>query len=199
MEQTGFNIYEHEPTNEDINISFNPEPTCTSYKLTILKDNAEYKEIRRINTQKIEFTLSETGIYQINVTYYDELNNETYLNSGIYTIDKEAPVIKVHKNYYELALGKKFNVMEEVIATDNMDKNITGKVTSNINEINLNEKGMKKITYYVSDTAGNKTQKDITLNITYTSTSVYIFQTIFAILLFTIALCIYVYGKSVEL
>ena len=37
--ETGFNIYEQEPTNKDINISFTPNPAYSSYKLTILKDD----------------------------------------------------------------------------------------------------------------------------------------------------------------
>ena len=102
MENTiaGFNIYEQlEPTNKDITISFNPDPTYNSYKLIIKKDNETYKTITKINMQQTEITLSETGKYEIEVIYYDEEKNETSITSGTYVIDKVPPVIKVNKNY----------------------------------------------------------------------------------------------------
>ena len=72
MDYIGFNITEQlEPTNQDINIIFNPEPNYSSYKITILKDNNIYKEITKINIVPTAFTLSETGNYKINISYYD--------------------------------------------------------------------------------------------------------------------------------
>lgn len=200
MEETiGFNIHEQPLTNEDINISFNPNPTYTSYKLIIKKDNEIYKEITKINLAPTNFTLSETGEYQIEVKYYDTFMNETIEFSGTYAIDKEPPVIKVNKNYYEIALGKKLNIMENVIATDNHDKNITSNITTNINELNLNEKGKKTLIYQVSDQAGNQTQKEITINITHSETSIMILQLIFIGILSLIGLGIYIYNKSAAL
>jgi len=197
MEETiGFNIYEHQLTNEDINVSFNPNPAYSSYKLIIKKDDEIYKEITKINLTSTNFTLSETGEYQIEVKYYDAFMNETSEYSGKYIIDKEAPVIKINKNYYEIALGQKLNIMENVIATDNHDKNITSNITTNINELNLNERGKKTLIYQVSDQAGNHTQKEIILNVTHSQTSVIILQLIFIGILALIGLGIYIYNKS---
>ncbi len=198
-ENIGFNIYEQQATNKDINISFNPNPAYSSYKLTILKDNELYKEITKINLTKSEFTLSETGIYQIEVSYYDQYMNETKETSGTYTIDKIAPVIKVNKKYYEIAVGKNINIKEIVTATDNMDKNITNRITTNENEINFKEKGTKKLIYTVSDNAGNSTKEEIIINVTHSQTSIMILQMIFMFVLLIIALAIYIYNKSTKL
>ena len=62
MDYIGFDIAEQlEPTNQDINITFNPDSNYSSYKITILKDNNTYKEITKINIVPTTFTLSETG------------------------------------------------------------------------------------------------------------------------------------------
>ena len=199
-EYIGFNIKEQlEPTNKDINISFNPDPNYSSYKITIIKDDEIYKEIIKINLVPTTFTLSETGKYKINTTYYDNFMNETLLEGGQYIIDKEAPIIKVDKNYYEINLGKKFNIMENVIAIDNLDKNLTANITTNKNEIDFSTRGTKKLVYSVSDKAGNQTEKEILINVTHSATSIYIFQIIFTIILSIILLGILIYNKSIKL
>ena len=198
-ENIGLNIQEQPATKEDITIVFNPENTYSSYKIIIYKDGNIYKEITKINIQPSRFTLSETGIYNIEIIYYDEFMNETKETSGTYIIDKEVPVIKVEKNYYELRLGKKFNVMENVTATDNLDKNITANIQTNKSELNFNEKGIKKLKYIVSDQAGNIAEKEITINIKPSDTSIFIFQGIFTIILLLLLLAIYIYNKSMRL
>lgn len=195
----GLNIYEQQPTKEDINIVFNPDQTYSSYKLIIYKDNEQYKEITKINITQSQFTLSETGTYYIDIIYYDGFMNETKTTSGTYVIDKEPPVIKTNKNYYEITLGKKFNIMENVIATDNFDKNLTSQIKSNQDEIDFSKKGVKKLKYIVSDQAGNIAQKEVTLNIKHSNTSVFIFQGIFTIILILFLIAIYIYNKSSKL
>ena len=64
-ENIGLNIQEQPATKEDITIVFNPENTYSSYKIIIYKDGNIYKEITKINIQPSRFTLSETGIYNI--------------------------------------------------------------------------------------------------------------------------------------
>ena len=200
MELNGFSIYEQtEPVNHDITISFNPESTYSSYILQIKKDGELYKEIRKINIVPTEFTLSETGTYQINVKYYDENQTEYQTNSGTYIIDKVEPVLKIGKKSYNVFLGKNINVMENVSATDNLDGNITDKITTNKNEIDFNTKGTKRLTYSVSDRAGNHTQTEVILNITNSATSIMVFQMIFTILLLISILAIAIYTKSIRL
>lgn len=197
---TGFSIYEQlQPTNQDITIAFNPDSNYQSYTLTIKKDEEIYKEIRKINLVKTEFTLSETGIYEINVTYYDMYMNEYYATSGKYIIDKEAPVINVGKNHIEISVGKKIDIMSGVSATDNIEGNLTDKITTNRDTINFNTKGTKKLIYTVSDQAGNQASQERIINVTHSSTSIFIFQTIFIILLSIIVIGIMIYNKSIKL
>lgn len=200
MELNGFSIYEQtEPVNHDITISFNPESTYSSYTLQIKKDGELYKEIRKINIVPTEFTLSETGTYQIDVKYYDINQIEYQTNSGTYIIDKVDPILKIGKKSYDVFLGKNINVMENVSATDNLDGNITDKIITNKNEIDFNTKGTKRLTYSVSDRAGNQSQTEVLLNITNSATSIMVFQMIFTILLLISILAIAIYTKSIRL
>ena len=200
MDYIGFNILEQlEPTNQDINLSFNPDPAYKSYKIVIIRDNEIYKEITIINPTPTSFTLSETGTYKINTIYYDEFMNETQIEGGTYIIDKETPIIKVGKTHYEIHLGTTFNIMGNVTATDNMDKNITSSITTNKNELDFSTKGTKKIIYTVSDQAGNVAEKEVLVTVTHSQTSVYIFQLIFMAILALIALGILIYNKSLKL
>lgn len=200
MELNGFSIYEQtEPVNHDITISFNPENIYSSYILQIKKDGELYKEIRKINIVPTEFTLSETGTYQIDVKYYDENGTETETNSGTYIIDKVEPILKIGKKSYDVFLGKNINVMENVSATDNLDGNITDKIITNKQEIDFNTKGTKRLIYTVSDRAGNNSKIEVILNITNSSTSIMIFQMIFTIMLLLSILAIAIYTKSVKL
>lgn len=200
MDYIGFDIKEQlEPTNQNINLSFNPDINYPSYKITIIKDDEIYKEITKINSSPTSFILSETGIYKINVIYYDEFMNETTMEGGTYIIDKEPPVIKVNKNHYEIHLGEKINIMENVIATDNYDRNITKNITTNKDEINFNERGTKKLTYKVTDAAGNQTEQYVFINVTHSAISTYFFQFIFITIILTISLAILIYNKSIKL
>ena len=200
MELNGFSIYEQtEPVNHDITISFNPESTYSSYILQIKKDGELYKEIRKINIVPTEFTLSETGTYQIDVKYYDINQTEYQTNSGTYIIDKVEPILKIGKKSYNVFLGKNINVMENVSATDNLDGNITDKIITNKNEIDFSTKGTKRLTYSVSDRAGNESQTEVILNITNSATSIMVFQMIFTILLLISILAIAIYTKSIRL
>ena len=195
----GFNIYEQSPTKEDIKIIYNPNTNYQSYKVTIYKDNEIYKEINKINMQQTEFVLSETGTYQIEITYYDEFMQETKEYSGIYNIDKDIPVLTIEKNFIEINLGKKLNIMENVTAADDKEGNLTNNITTNINEINMNTPGVKKLIYKVSDQAGNIAEKEVVINVVKPSPTVFIFQTIFTIILFIILIALLIYNKSTKL
>ncbi len=200
MDLNGFSIYEQiEPVNHDITISFNPDNAYSSYTLKINKDNELYKEIRKINIVPTEFTLSESGTYEIEVVYYDISQNEYQTKSGIYIIDKEAPIIKIGKKSYNVLLGKNINVMDGVSATDSYDGNITDKIKTNKEEIDFSKKGTKKLIYTVSDKAGNTTSIESIINVANSSTSIYIFQSIFTIMLLLSILAIAIYTKSIRL
>lgn len=196
----GFSLYEQiNPVNQDITITFSPDINYPSYKITIYKDEKIYKELNKNNNLETSFTLSETGTYKINVIYYDAFMNQTSIESGIYNIDKEPPILDVGEKYIEMSLGSKIDIMGDVKATDNFTKNLTEKITTNSESLNFNTKGIKKLIYTVSDEAGNTKTEQVTINILPSQSSIFIFQTIFMIILFILIVGILIYNKSIRL
>lgn len=196
----GFDIYEQiNPVNQDLIITFNPDLNYSSYKLTILKDNNIYKELTKINSSSTTVTLSETGSYKIDITYYDMYMNPTIISSGTYNIDKEIPILDVGEKYIEMPIGSKINIMGGVKATDNFSGEITNKITTNEKELDFTKEGIKNLTYTVSDQAGNQVSEQVTINITPSTSSVLFFQIVFIIGLFIIMMGILIYNKSIRL
>ena len=72
-------------------------------------------------------------------------------------------------------MGDKFNAMADVIANDNYDGNITASVSNDSYKYNFSEKGVKKITYTVSDSAGNVAVSEKVINVTYSCSQFFIF------------------------
>lgn len=202
MEQNilGFDIFEQtNPINKDLTINFNPDYNYSSYKIIIYKDEKIYKEQNKINIQPTTITLKETGTYQIIVNYYDTFMNETTVTSGFYNIDKEAPELNVGEKYIEMPLGSTLNIMGDVSAKDNFTKDLTNKIITNEQELDFTTKGIKNLIYTVSDEAGNTTSKQVTINITPSNSSIFVFQSIFIIILFLVVIGILIYNKSVRL
>ena len=196
----GFSIFEqNNPVNHDITILFNPDTSYSSYVLHIIKDNSVYKTIKKIDVVQTEFTLSETGVYEIEVVYYDVNMNEYKISSGRYIIDKEPPILKIGKKSYDVFIGKNINVMNGVSAIDNIDGNITNKITTNEKELNFDIKGTKKIVYTALDSAGNSSSDEVFVNVINGSASLFIFQIIFMLILFTVVLGMLIYNKSLKL
>lgn len=152
------------PTNESIVVAFSPAQNTINYTYIVYKDNKQIDTVTINNNQNTDIYLDETGTYQIVVTLNNQDGVQT-LTSPSYLIDKEAPTINNTKATINLYRYQKFDPLAGISATDNRDGNITNKITTNINEINLNEKGTKTLTYTVTDNAGNKTTKDVTLNV----------------------------------
>ena len=196
----GFSLYEQvDPVNSDIVVSFNPNPSFMSYKLSILKDGQVYKEISRNEIKPVHIDLTDTGSYQISVVYYDVNLTEYTEISGFYNIDKDAPVLNINDNYLEIKLNSHFDVMADISANDNIDGNLTNSIVTNAQELDFNVIGPKKLVYTVSDRAGNMTQKEVIINVMKPNTSVYIFQTIFMVLLLLVVFAVLVYNKSTKL
>ena len=167
MNEVGtLNINESDLTNKDIVVTYVPNTFVTNYEYTIYKDGVVYKNIVSENSAKANIKLDKTGNYKI-IIKATTLKGEASYESGVYKIDKEAPTIKISKYNYTISPGDNINVMKDVKATDNIDGDITAKVTTNKDSLNLNSFGTKKLTYTVVDSAGNTISKDITINVTY--------------------------------
>ena len=167
MNEVGtLNIMESDLTNKDIVVTYVPNTFVTSYEYTIYKDNVVYKTIKIDNGDNSNIKLDKTGEYKISIKATTLKGDATY-ETGIYKIDKEAPTIEVSKYNYTISPGENIDVLKDVKATDNVDGDITGSITTNKDTLNLKSFGSKKLTYTVVDRAGNTATKDITINVTY--------------------------------
>lgn len=160
------NINGCDATNKDIIVTYVPNAFVTSYQYTIYKDDLLKNTVTVSNNKESNIYLKETGNYKIKFTLYKENGYETFTTNE-YKIDKSAPVITVDNESVTVDIGDDYNVYSNVKVIDDMDGDITNKVTTNINEINFNSFGKKKLIYEVSDEAGNVASKDVTINVSY--------------------------------
>lgn len=142
-------------TNEDVIVTITPLENTLNYDYQIYKDDKLLNEYK-IETNENSFVhLTETGNYKIVINLYDETGNVSNYESGVYKIDKEKPVISLPQRRYEIVEKQNLNVMDKVIATDNFDGNVTNKITTNIDKIDLSKTGKYELFYTVTDSAGN--------------------------------------------
>ena len=95
MQESGnFNINNTEkPINTDLAVVFSPAKNIKAYTYNLYK-NDNVIETKTINQNTpYTFNLTETGNYKIVINMTDETNVVKQTSSGLYTIDKEKPVI----------------------------------------------------------------------------------------------------------
>ena len=162
----GFSIYEQvNPINQDINIVYSPITPVLKYDYYIIKDGVKSGATNISGNTPSNILLTETGNYEIEVNAYDYYNNVTVIKSGIYNIDKEAPVINVKDNNIELELNSAYNFLSSVEVTDNQDSNVSSNILISKDDDFFTTSGIKKVTYTVSDNAGNTTTETLNVNV----------------------------------
>ena len=155
-----FSINEKGPTNKTLDIIVTLPDNIINYTYKIYEnDNLinSYDIIGNTNNIKLE----ETGKYQIIVEAIDINNNITNYKSGYYIIDKIPPIITLCEKCYE----ETGDYLNGVSVYDNYDLDITKKITTNFNELDLKKESNNKLIYTVSDTAGNTTSKTLEINV----------------------------------
>lgn len=195
-----FSIYEQvKPVNENINLTFTPDSNATSYRYQIYKNDELIKEYNNDGNNSAFISLNATGSYQIKV--YEVIDSvETEILSGIYKIDKNAPVIEVDSLLVEMQQGATLDIMGGVKAYDAEDGDITSKLTSNASELDFTTVGLKKLVYTVSDEAGNTAKKTVNINVLKgTTSSLIAVQTIIIAVLVIFSLLILYLKKSIDL
>ena len=195
-----FSIYEQvKPVNENINLTFTPDSNATSYRYQIYKNDELVKEYNNDGNNSAFISLNTTGNYQIKV--YEVIDSvETEILSGIYKIDKNAPVIEVDSLLVEMQQGATLDIMGGVKAYDNEDGDLTSKLTSNASELDFTTVGLKKLVYTVSDEAGNTAKKTVNINVLKgTTNSLIAVQTIIIAVLVIFSLLILYLKKSIDL
>ena len=195
-----FSIFEQtNPVNYNIDVLIEPDSNVTSYSYIIYKDGNVYKDRIIDNNESSFITLNETGKYEIIVhEIIDE--EETEFKSGIYNIDKEAPIIETDNLLVTMQQGALLDIMGGVKAYDNQDGDLTSKLTSNANELDFTTLGLKKLIYSVTDEAGNTTTKTVNINVTRgTTSSLVAVQSVIIAILIIISLLILYLRKSINL
>lgn len=195
-----FSIYEQvKPVNENINLTFTPDSNATSYRYQIYKNDELVKEYNNDGNNSAFISLNTTGNYQIKV--YEVIDSvETEILSGIYKIDKNAPVIEVDSLLVEMQQGATLDIMGGVKAYDTEDGDLTSKLTSNASELDFTTVGLKKLVYTVSDEAGNTAKKTVNINVLKgTTNSLIAVQTIIIAVLVIFSLLILYLKKSIDL
>ncbi len=199
MDGGTFNINKQtKPVNKDIVVSFSPSENIVHYSYAIYKDGKVVKTVLVNTKAPSNIVLDATGNYQISVTSYDSLGQQFVTNSGIYTIDKDAPILKLSDKNIEIKKHDQAALNDiNITASDNHDGNLTAKITSN--NIDLSTTGVKTLTYTVSDEAGNVAQKDVDINVVSNFNQLLLFQIGALIILFLILIPIIRIRKNFKL
>ena len=154
MNEVGtLSLNECDITNKDIIVTYVPQTFVTSYQYIIYKDSVEQNVITVSNNKSTDIKFDETGNYQIKIIAYHNNGYSTY-TTGTYQIDKESPIIDISQKTVNLDLGDHYNIYSNIIVKDNIDGDITKSVSTNIDSLNLNSFGKKKLVYTVSDKIG---------------------------------------------
>ncbi len=186
------------PTNQDMTVVFSPSINTVKYSYTVYKDGKVLNTAEIINNKPSNIYFDETGSYHISVTSYD-INGKPFVNnSGMYIIDKQAPILNVSDTYIETFKGDDNTLAGiEVSATDNHDGDITSNITSS--EIDLSHIGVQKLTYTVSDMAGNTTSKTVNVNVVGSFSNMLLLQISVVVLLLLLVIPIIRVWKTFKL
>ena len=172
-----FDLYEQvNPVNHDILINYNSED-YSPCKVIIYKDDNIYSELDFEGNFNINLT--ESGSYKLVIP-------DRSIESGIYNIDKEAPIINIKEKY--IKSENDINILDYVTATDN-GVDISDRITYTDSII---KKDVKKVTVSVSDVAGNVSTKDIIVSDIGSQTSILFLQVIFILILILMVMGVYI-------
>ena len=185
------------PTNSDITVTFSPVLGTQHYTYTVYKNNIVEIENQVLNAEAKTITFKDTGTYKIVLNMVDSNNKTTTVQSGNYLIDKEPPVIQVDKTVLKIAQDDE--IVQNVLAYDNYDGDVTSKVTSNINTLNTNELGTQKLIYTVSDRAGNETSQVVDVEIINNDYTLIVIQMFLIICLLFLTLIVFRFKKLLKL
>lgn len=105
--------------------------------------------------------VNKVGVYNVTYAVTDADGAVTRLTIQVTVMDGTAPIISA--NNIHVSQGKSFNYMLGLTgAQDNVDGNITSRVAVR-GEVNVDVPGEYRLTYSVSDKAGNVSEKSITV------------------------------------
>jgi len=153
------------PINQDIIVEYTPGENVVSYSYELIKNNSVTYTYTSSENKKTSIVMDETGIYEIIIKETDTNGNINTLNSGIYKIDKEVPIIEVSEQLLTMEQGDNLDLFADLKVYDNFDGDLKSKITTNYNELDFTTVGIKQLIYTVSDEAGNIANKTVNINV----------------------------------
>jgi len=144
-------------SNKTINVSFLPSENVSSYTCTLYKDGNVIS-----SSSSSSVSLVDSGKYKIVCDVKLKDGTVKTVTSSHYVIDREAPVIEVDSNNLVIKKDTKKSILNNVKAHDNFDGDIKN-IDVNFEGLKVNQ--VQKLTYTVSDRAGNKSTHDINVKV----------------------------------
>lgn len=195
LETSGFDL-KNVLSNEDVVMTFTPKESSYSFSYKIYKDGKVILTETDLY-EKASFNFVDEGIYNIEVVVKENNITKKYTNKCV--IDKTKPVIELKTDNIVITQGEKFDVLENVKVTDNYCKKIGNHLTTNVNEINFDTLGVKKVVYIAVDKAGNKTIMQSRLTIVEKNNDFYISTLILPIILFLSVFLLFKYRRKMNI
>lgn len=107
--------------------------------------------------------MTKSGTYSVEYSVTDSDNNTTTIKRNVYVRTNDKPVI--HASDQTFKAGATFDVMQGMSASDTEDGDITSKVSVTANDVNAMKAGTYHVTYSVTDSDNNTTNKTITITV----------------------------------
>ena len=137
--------------------NLNIEVNSTITNLDLIKDTSNcniISEEEKIDTSKL-------GKKDINILIKDKNNKEHNYPISINIVDTTIPSIE-YKDYLTTTLGKKIDLLENVVVTDNSNEDIDVSIEG---DYSFDKVGTYKLYYVAKDSSGNVCKKEFTLEV----------------------------------
>lgn len=137
--------------------NLNIEVNSTITNLDLIKDTSNcniISEEEKIDTSKL-------GKKDINILIKDKNNKEHNYPISINIVDTTIPSIE-YKDYLTTTLGKKIDLLENVVVTDNSNEDIDISIEG---DYSFDKVGIYKLYYVAKDSSGNVCKKEFTLEV----------------------------------
>lgn len=114
-----------------------------------------------------EVDTSKVGSYKVTYSVTDATGKKAEKSITVHVVSNEKPVITAEDK--TINVGDKFTPLDGVTASDSEDGDLTSKVKVKANDVNTAKAGTYHVTYTVTDSDGNTTEKTITVTVKDTS------------------------------
>ena len=150
-------VFKKDKINIELIDNLNIEINSTITNLDLIKNNNNYKILSK--EEKID--TSKLGKKDINILIKDKNNKEHNYPISINIVDTTIPSIE-YKDYLTTTLGKKIDLLENVVVTDNSNEDIDVSIEG---DYSFDKVGTYKLYYVAKDSSENVCKKEFTLEV----------------------------------